>query len=240
MKSSWRNAGAAVLAASLAHATAAGCGDVNGDITGRAADAPSGCRGDADCTPGAQRCELSSGTCVPCLASSDCADGRVCAVPANRCVPSCVGSDICSGSAPLCDAATGTCRACATALDCPDATPFCLASGACAQCLDADDCNPASDTPFCDVTAGRCVECVEDGHCDDVEESCNRVLGECAEPCSPTRLCNGDDPICDPALGFCVECEADGDCEDEALCRGSECVEEDEDDDEDDEEENDD
>jgi hypothetical protein len=76
---------------------------------------------------------------------------------------------------------------------------------------------------------------VEDGHCDDVGESCNRVLGQCAQPCSEALLCSFDDPICDQALGFCVECQIDTNCEDDELCRASECVElDDEDDAEDD------
>jgi hypothetical protein len=132
----------------------------------------------------------------------------------------------------VCDTGTGLCRACASDADCSGATPLCQASGACVACRESNDCSGSGDdddeddeddASFCD-SAGRCVECLNDGHCDEVTESCSTFLGECAEPCSPTRACGSDEPICDDAIGFCVECRADADCEDDELCRGSECV----------------
>lgn len=223
MTRSWRWTGGAVaLAVLMAHAAASGCGDVNGDVIVRST-AGDRCSGDADCSGDGLRCDVAAGSCVVCLVADDCPAGQICVLPANACVPSCRGTAVCAGAQPVCDSTSGACRGCAGDDECPDGTR-CQSSGACVACLGMADCDAGSEAPFCDVASGRCVECLEDGHCDDIGETCSRVLGECAVPCSATRPCGTDDPICDYDIGYCVECQTDAQCDDDELCRGSACV----------------
>ncbi|HTV23644.1 MAG TPA: hypothetical protein VMG12_33370, partial [Polyangiaceae bacterium] len=167
-----RAAAFGVLWLGLGQALAAGCGDVTGDVIVRGEPAE-GCTGDGDC-----------------------ADGQLCARPANVCVERCVDASSCSGERSVCDADSGSCRACRLDAECPAGAPRCLGSGACAECVEHADCGPGADADddeddddddddalFCSA-AGRCAECLDDGDCDDPGERCNTFIGECAEPCS--------------------------------------------------------
>lgn len=226
MNASWR----VLLAALVAYAWVAGCGDVASDVIVRAQPSDGACAGDAECTSvELSHCDVASGVCRRCLEPAHCPSGQTCALPSGNCVLSCSEQVPCGGTEPVCDVATGLCRACEVDLDCGGAAR-CQTSGACVECLDASDCTAGSERPFCDA-AGRCVECQSDGHCDDDDEACSTVLGICATRCSLEQPCTDDDPICDQAVGFCVECRDDQDCEPGERCRSSECDDGEEDDD---------
>ena len=220
MSASWR----APLVVLAAYGTVAGCGDVASDAIVRTEASDGVCASDAECDDAElTHCELATGVCRSCLEPAHCPMGQTCALPSGSCVRVCGEGVPCGGSEPVCYAATGLCRACEGDLDCT--TPGaqrCQESGECVECLDANDCVPGSDRPFCDA-AGRCVECQSDGHCDDDDEACSTVLGICATRCSAAQPCTDDEPICDLAVGFCVECQSDDDCEPGELCRSSEC-----------------
>jgi hypothetical protein len=205
----------------LAIASALSCGDLTSDLITRSGPADGSCVTAADCPVERSRCDTVSGSCVECLARSECQSGQACS-PAGSCISSCDGAPPCPATEPYCAPDSGLCRGCERDTECTGATPRCeIANGRCVECLTIDDCG--GEYPLCDTARGRCVECLTAAHCDEANELCSEALGECALPCDVDADCDFDE-VCDGLLGFCVDCAEDDDCPVGQACRSSSCV----------------
>lgn len=166
------------------------------------ADAASAsCATNAECAIAGLRCDLSSRTCVQCLAATDCTTPGIdrCDVTLHRCVQ-CVSMGDCSGGS--CDPTTHRCvTTCAGG--CSGETPTCdTARGICVKCRTAADCTSATEKRVCDPVDGRCVSCVADAECPPFAPRCDRLLGRCVQ-CVGQNDCSAG-KICNVSIGACV------------------------------------
>jgi|SRR5579885_609559 len=89
------------------------------------------CTSDSNCSGATPKCNTSTGTCVGCLANSDCPSGKVC-TNGNNCVnKTCQSNSDCSGSTPICNTGNGLCVQCLQASDCSVSGSTCNANGQC-------------------------------------------------------------------------------------------------------------
>ncbi|MBW2732800.1 MAG: hypothetical protein JRH20_10450 [Deltaproteobacteria bacterium] len=121
------------------------------------------CTEDADCTAvnnGLNACDTTSGTCIPCKTTADCAEG-VCDTNSNACVE-CLTSGDCSEGKPHC-LADNSCGECIENAHCADATTGakCGDNGSCGCAVDGD-CGVDANGPTCDgadANAGKLGSC---------------------------------------------------------------------------------
>jgi len=99
---------------------------------------PQTCKQSADCRHNGV-CDTATGTCVECLASSDCGTQK-------------------------CDTMTHTCVDCLVNIDCPMSAPNCSTGHTCGQmCTKSTDC--PVDQPACQTSTHSCVECLVNMDC---------------------------------------------------------------------------
>ncbi len=205
------------------------------------------CTGNSDCTGrgdggvGGNVCDPTSGRCVACVQSSDCAADPtkpVCA--ANQCVACKSAESECrikNSSAPVCDSTSGKCVGCLTNDNCGGgsgggvdagadggvdggvAAGFCyLATNQCVECLVHTDCKDPT-RPICG-SLHTCVGCGAPGVAADscatrnpALRACKADTGACVE-CTGNTNCVGDAGIrvCNPATNKCVECNDNSNC----------------------------
>ena len=160
-----------------------------------------------------------------CTRRSQCPNGQICDLAANKCIPDfgCFGDEFCEGE-EICDLVNRTCRAVTT--DCIscfgtnmcdvglcttetsecviDDLPVCSTGeicdplGRCVQCTRTEDCGPGL---FCNVSVGRCesnVQCADDpSQCPD-SPNVQCVTCELPEICDPrTRRCQAPPTPCE-------------------------------------------
>lgn len=127
---------------------------VTDGATRDAADTSAHCSASSCVDPGAAHCDPASGTCVECVAGTDCpAERGICHTA--HCGGCLTRSDcMTQRDLPICRA-DGRCVACDTGADCPTASPFCSDEGACVECHADADCS--QDTPAC--VSGTCTSC---------------------------------------------------------------------------------
>jgi hypothetical protein len=168
--------------------SAAGGGGLGGGSTAGTIDAAPGCRTAADCTSSAAFCDVKSGTCVECLADSNC-------------------------PTYLCDSVAHVCKGCSKAADCHATTPYCDDDDhRCIQCRSRADCAVGE---ACVAEAHACVTgCLGPGDCSGSNRPiCAAAAQVCVECTSNADCVNGSrPPFCDLRLGSCVECLVDTDC----------------------------
>jgi Cys-rich repeat protein len=89
------------------------------------------CTSNANCSSLQPFCQITTGTCVGCLTSSDCPSGETCTTGNTCSVTKCTGNGDCPASAPKCDTTKGVCFQCIGASDCPIVGSTCSAEGVC-------------------------------------------------------------------------------------------------------------
>ena len=134
--SSGNNGCTAEAAVCLAPAETCGGCTVRGDCSGFAA------------TPACK----SDGTCVQCVAKTDCSGATPACGPNNTCV-ACTENGDCSGTTPACRVADNTCVACVVNHDCPLTSPVCGSDNTCGACTQDSDCTSG----FCNEQIGACA-----------------------------------------------------------------------------------
>jgi len=176
----------------------------------------SDCRdGGFDCSPFGELCDPTTGKCVQCFATSDCAG---------------------AASGAICDTSTNDCVECLTPADCPYITPGC-SNDSCGFCVQNSDCPPndvcdggtcycsgnagcGGNAPAClgvDAGGGFCG-CSASSQCSsgDICDTTTLVLnGVCVAPCtSDAGACAPGSltPYCDASSGLCVPCLTNAQC----------------------------
>ena len=162
---------------------------------------PRPCADDTTC--GTLHCKVATGSCVACVADTNC-----------------------SGTRPKCDTALGVCVECNGTNDCParhgcdTVTKRCLdlcfndddpcpVAGfvcdadrtLCVECKQSENCAGSANGPVCDVPIGRCVECTGNAKCPSSKPVCDRRTGRC-EACVTSAECDLGS-ACDPATLTC-------------------------------------
>jgi hypothetical protein len=165
--------------------------------------------GGANC--GQRICDQTTGACVGCQTSTDCADNN---------------------NNNLCDPVTKQCVRCLANGDCTNANAkFCHPTELqCVQCLTHSAC-PKLDggaTQVCDPFDFRCRGgCFTNADCSGATPSCNQTTLRCGCTTNPDCAANPTSKFCSPG-GSCVECLAAGDCtaKDAGFlqCSGNRCV----------------
>jgi hypothetical protein len=153
------------------------CGYATGDGPCTGTSGASVCRSTLCATTGPQ-----SGTCVSCLADTDCSGSTpACDTSKNACVECTPQNDShCSGTRPVCDAGSKLCTVCGgdfgstSSTACKGAAPYCFTSGAstgeCGKCATDADCTGHPGGPTCDTTSGACkIACHTDADCSATE-----------------------------------------------------------------------
>jgi hypothetical protein len=195
------------------------------------------CALDAECQAlgqGFERCDLQTGSCLPCLEHGDCgAPWPYCEPGSHTCV-ACLEDGHCDDTNVCTDdsCADFACVYENNSLACDDGL-FCNGADTClgAVCGHAGDPCPGSECNTCNEVAGNCFDpagtlCTDDGlYCTGVEEcdgtgtcthtgdpcpgtecnTCNEVAGNCFDPAS--TACTDDGNICTDD-----ECDGNGTC----------------------------
>ena len=180
--------------------------------------------------------EPSTGTCVECVADTDCGPS-LCDPVSHTCVE-CVDSGDCSSG--TCDA--NVCNPCvddappgSTDTGCPAALPICdvqaPGGAACTGCVGDSDCQ----TGICEEVGGTCVPCLDVMPGGNVDAGCNVDMPICGPlgcvACFDSHTLSEDDgcvaaaPHCSAHEGSpgCYACVTDDDCPG-TLCVGGACV----------------
>jgi hypothetical protein len=177
-------------------------------------------------------CIETTGLCVQCRETNDCAASEHCMVATGQCV-GCLDASHCAGrpSASFCEPATHTCTACRDGVDadcsnvpglnvcqtgtcvqcagtrraaCGEAAAACSASFACEGCKADADCQRLG--KVCDEAAGSCVACTVDSEA----VQCG------AKSCNPaTHACTQTDRA---SVDLCSRCVADSECKPDHRC----------------------
>ena len=172
-------------------------GGLDGGGTGR--DGGGSCTRDAECKAPTPKCVQSSGACVACLQTTDCAEKETCI--GNACKPGtiiCKVDKDCDGM--KCDTGNGKCVECVADRDCK--TNYVCQNGSC---------KPSTGSP-----------CGADSDCD-LGELC--IDKTCVPGCRTDRDCPNN-LQCDPAHGAhggCVECLSKEDCTGGFQCADGKC-----------------
>ena len=171
-------------------------------------DRPSGfappCFKSTDCPVDKLRCDLTTGSCVECIADANCTVPPYfkCLLDVHRCVE-CVTEADCQPNSS-CHPITHIClSSCANGATCPPAQPHCDPRGFCVECRTNSDC---AQVDGCDTTIGRCAFCAEDRSCDPSAPYCdpyNPGRNRCKECLEPSE-CPVDRPYCDVHGRVCV------------------------------------
>ncbi|HEY3452794.1 MAG TPA: hypothetical protein VGK67_41000 [Myxococcales bacterium] len=205
---------------------ASGCeGCFEGSVCQTIGDAHCGAAGGSclACSGATPHC--SSGACVACLTSDDCAGspGKICRYGA--CVGCATNSD-CAAPNPLCNTGQWQCRSCQD-LGCPG-SGACQPDGSCASsctgCFDAsNECQPVdaahcgpvggactacvSAKPLCDQAGGVCAQCLSDADCGAGAAGSICRYGVCVG-CATNSDCAAPKPICNTGQWQCIACTA--------------------------------
>jgi hypothetical protein len=144
-------------------------------------------------------CDTSSGRCVECLTSNDCASPEV-----------------------LCDTATHSCVRCLANEDCPSTSPICKLSenapqaNRCVECTGDSEC--LAPRPACDPSSNQCSSrCTVSTQCPPPTPVCNDTTQVCVG-CVSNADCSETANVCDPSTARCVECLDDGGCAGGQVC----------------------
>jgi len=176
-------------------------GDGGGDETEVTADAGSSCTSDATC--GDLRCDIATGTCVPCLGDSDCSGARPhCEATSHLCVECKVTTDC--GDRQACNVTTHRCIDTCTDGDDPCANPGFVCDGTlhvCVECRSSANCAGSPSGAICDVPIGRCVQCTGNAQCASATPVCDRRTGRCVG-CLTSAACSAG-ALCDKAALIC-------------------------------------
>lgn len=124
------------------------------------------CLDDAQCTSPVQPLCFndagpSFGTCVQCLASSNCQPGDICDTSMS-CVPGCFDTQACTGQTPIC-ADSGMCVSCLSAAECSGG--LVCRQGTCTVCQNDFECAENYVNLTVCSPEENCVECVNDADC---------------------------------------------------------------------------
>ena len=189
-------------------------------MTGVTNGACADCSSNVHCTNGALPVCTSSGTCVQCVANSDCSGATPICGAGNAC-RACGNDGECSarngagllmldkcdtGVALLTGVSDGACADCSSNGDCSNPSyPVCASNGVCVGgCLVNSDCSGAA--PIC--SANTCRGCASNAECQAIHGSGLLVLDKCD---------NGVPLLSGVANGACADCAADADCTNPAL-----------------------
>jgi len=159
---------------------------------------PTACRSDRECSAMMQVCDRTSGTCVDCTSTADCAEGEACLANACAAVMPCTSSRQCPGR--VCAPALGYCVECNEDLDCA-AEAVCRDHVCVARpltCVSSRECSALGQV--CDAALGVCVECTSALDCFGVDERCDRSDVVLGGRCAPR--------ICEPGATSCVGLDA--------------------------------
>lgn len=174
--------------------------DAGGDETPMTGDAGP-CTSDATC--GDLRCDLATGTCVPCLQEADCSGGRPhCDTTSHLCVECNVTMDC--GVRRACNVTTHRCLDTCTDGDDPCSTPGFVCNATlllCVECRSSANCAASPSGAICDVPIGRCVQCTGNAQCPSATPVCDRRTGRCAG-CLTSAACSGG-AVCDKTALTC-------------------------------------
>lgn len=160
----------ALLLLALAAVSSQACGSAASidllPAAGGAGGSHGGCTSNANCTAQLPLCDTQSGSCVQCLAASDCTTGQTCNLDIHRCALRCTSNANCTTtSQPYCDTTRGLCVGCLANTNCASDTPYCdTSAGTCVACLNDSGC-AATDKPHCNLTSHQCVECLQNSQC---------------------------------------------------------------------------
>lgn len=181
------------------------------------------CATNANCGTG-QACYPRDHTCqAVCTATSCSGDTPICDATSGACV-GCVTSKDCAGTnRPICSAKTGQCSECAANADCGAAQPVCsLRNGECVECLVDGDCHTGfmcNGDHHCQAACSSNADCTDPGR-----PFCNTATKGCVECLKPAD-CPAANPICS-GENHCVQCAVNADCKNAAapICKGDHCV----------------
>ncbi|MDZ4697302.1 MAG: choice-of-anchor Q domain-containing protein [Deltaproteobacteria bacterium] len=184
---------------------------------------PPECLDNGACTGKAGRpiCNTTTGMCVKCMGTTDCApfapDRAQCAMDTGECVE-CTSHANCAGKTgrPICDSATKTCVKCTDSAQCGMAEPtepVCEpTSGECVECTGHVSCKGKPGKPICSGVSLSCVRCGGNSDClaaTPATPICLQGSGECAECNADTDCSAPTKPLCS-AAGVCVACDQAG------------------------------
>jgi hypothetical protein len=184
----------------------------------RVPDAAGTCGGNGDCTdPSKAFCV--AGVCVGCQPGLDggvsmcTAPTGVCDTTSGRCVGCTASSQCATPAAPICDTTKNTCVVCAADLQCQTkntAIAACRSDGQCVQCTATTvSTSCIGTTPACDLTTNTCVQCITSANCAGATPICG--TNEKCQACATDPDCTGlNDParVACAAGGACVQCTA--------------------------------
>ncbi|HVW30681.1 MAG TPA: hypothetical protein VHC69_35235 [Polyangiaceae bacterium] len=175
-----------------------GCGVAcNPTLSNTCTDRGCRCGSSAPCSgTGTSRfCTGSPGSCVECLADTDCTDPAAPLCESNQCV----ACDSAANANTRCQAKQA--GACASAG---------AREGRCSDC-DPSDNTGCTGTNQCDPTSAACVDCVNDAACSGKNDKCDTTTNKCVD-CTPSGGCSDtpSTPICD--MNSCIACQADAEC----------------------------
>jgi hypothetical protein len=124
------------------------------------------CEFNPDCVGATPTCNTTTHTCAPCATNPDCNDsqgGPACAtsgMKSGSCVGCLADTDCTSSAAPRCDTISTTCVGCLANGDCKAPTPVCGPANLCVGCGASADCTTAA--PVCDTNSATCKPCQND------------------------------------------------------------------------------
>lgn len=203
------------------------------------------CAANQDCSGDSPICDLSTGACVGCLSSADCAGVKEMPIcePSHAQCAECASNADCGVAAPACDLNDGKCHECLVDSDCK-APSLCGVDRKCHfSCATNADCADPN-KPLCDPGGKDCVECLINTDCGAAAPACAAdhkcvqcvVSADCKDPATP--VCEGEKcvgcasaadcidplkPVCKG--GACIQCDKDTDCKDPNFpkCSGQMC-----------------
>ncbi|MDX9720386.1 MAG: hypothetical protein RBU37_06550 [Myxococcota bacterium] len=187
-----------------------------------------GCDSDADCAPPTPSCNTASGvcevcaidadcpvdnphctdgTCVQCVASTDCESG---ACVDHACIAACTSDAQCAPRA--CDQERGRCVECTRDEHCTESSngAHCSSLNLCVSCTADEHCAASSIGAYCQLGWGSCVACLDSSHCSP-GWTCD--FYRCKAPCESDADCASPRPVCHSTAKLCVECENDAQCQ---------------------------
>jgi hypothetical protein len=208
----------------------------------------SGNNPNAGCTghTGTPLCKTSggnSGSCVACLANTDCTSGGspACRLTDDTCQP-CNDTTVtnnganpnagCAGRTGFLFCNGGSCVNCLLSTQCPNSAPICTSNTCGANCTGDSDCTGRAGATHCDTVGpnpGQCVECAASSQCPNSKPICTGDA--CAASCTSDNDCTGRTGAthCDTSGGAkngqCVECTASSQCPNSApICTADACT----------------
>ncbi len=141
-----------------------------------------GCTTNADCVgkPGGPACDTTTGSCVGCVAASDCPQGQYCDTSAQICKAGCDEAADCAPPTPHCNTTSNQCNECTNDPQCPSGQ-ICV-NGACAT-----GCSPTQPCPTSGETCcgNSCHDLTTDPN------SCGLCGTKCPSYANAASVCTG-------------------------------------------------